>query len=151
MVLSVAKENSFLLAVVLSLIIWVQPASAEQDVPLVVVVSKNNPVIELTRREVIDIYMGRYTVFPNGKTASPIDYPSNSKIKNQFYLSLVKLSAQKVNAYWSRLLFAGRARPPREITAVEELTFLLTHNTDSIAYIPLKDVTEEMRIVYRVN
>ncbi|MGK0208629.1 MAG: hypothetical protein ACI8ZA_002646, partial [Gammaproteobacteria bacterium] len=38
----------------------------------VVVVNKSNAVNALSKREIIDIYMGRYLTFPDGETSKPL-------------------------------------------------------------------------------
>lgn len=77
-----------------------------------VVVNKNNAINTLSKREIIDIYMGRYLTFPDGEASKPLDLPAQSALKNDFYIQLVNKDEQKINAYWARLLFSGRAKPP---------------------------------------
>lgn len=118
---------------------------------LVVVVSKNNSINELSKREVIDIYMGRYMTFPNGKSAKPIDLVEQSQLKNDFYLNLVDQSAQKINAYWARVLFSGRAKPPESVESIEAVFNYLKESESAIAYIPQSKVTDSVKVVYRLN
>jgi hypothetical protein len=115
---------------------------------MVLVVHQQNSVSELAKKDVIDIYMGRYKTFPNGEPAEPIDFPLNSIERATFYLQLVGKSEQKINAYWSRLLFSGRASPPQKTSSKLEVIQKL--NRDSIAYMHVRDVTKEMKIVYHL-
>ncbi|WP_240615599.1 hypothetical protein [Alteromonas facilis] len=116
---------------------------------LVVVVNKNSAVEELTKKEVIDIYMGRYVSFPNGEPAKPIDFPANSEIKQRFYQMLVNQDERKIKSYWSRLLFSGRAKPPIETDSSDEVVTLLSTEYSGLAYVERELVTPEMRIVYQ--
>ncbi|OUR68729.1 hypothetical protein A9Q73_03520, partial [Bermanella sp. 47_1433_sub80_T6] len=50
--------------------------ATEQD--LVVVVNINNPTSQMTKSQVIDLFMGRYIAFPNGEKATPIDLIDNN-------------------------------------------------------------------------
>nr|WP_241664486.1 hypothetical protein [Ningiella ruwaisensis] len=118
---------------------------------LVVVVSTNNSTSSLSKKDVIDIYMGRFNTFPNGDKAEPIDLSEGSAEKRVFYEQLVGKSERKVKAYWSRLLFSGRASPPLQANSPNEVKALLNESANAIAYIPQSDVTPEMKIVYQLN
>ncbi|MDN4502593.1 hypothetical protein QX776_09270 [Alteromonadaceae bacterium BrNp21-10] len=115
---------------------------------LVVVVGKQNPIDTLSKKQVIDIFMGRFTSFPNGEPVYPVDYSSEAGIKAEFYLKLVNQSERKINAYWSRLLFSGRAKPPLQAESETVLLQQFADNANTIGYLPLADVTEEMKIVF---
>ncbi|MBE3673986.1 MULTISPECIES: hypothetical protein [Pseudoalteromonas] len=114
----------------------------------VVVVNKSNAINALSKREIIDIYMGRYLTFPDGETSKPLDLPAQSTLKNDFYLQLVNKNEQKINAYWARLLFSGRAKPPTPSTSVEDAINKIAASQFAIGYIPLSQVTDEVKVVY---
>jgi hypothetical protein len=78
---------------------------------LVLVVNKNNPISILSRSQVIDLYMGKYVAFPDGTKAVPVDIEDDVEIRTKFYDSLVGMPLARVNAYWSKVKFSGRARP----------------------------------------
>lgn len=118
---------------------------------LVVVVNKDNATDKLSKNEVIDIFMGRYLTFPNGDNVQPLDLPSRSEYRNTFYLKLVKQTESKINAYWARLLFSGRAKPPETAKSVADALTQLRESNHTIAYIPESQVTESVKVVYRLN
>lgn len=117
----------------------------------VVVVNKDNKIKTLSKREVIDIYMGRYLTFPDGANAQPLDLPAQSSLKNDFYLKLVNQDERKINAYWARLLFSGRAKPPEAASSVHDALQTLQKSEFSIAYIPETELTDAVKVVYRLN
>ncbi|MBF7074408.1 hypothetical protein ISG33_13460 [Glaciecola sp. MH2013] len=118
---------------------------------LVVVVHGTSSTEALSKKELIDIYMGRFKNFPNGSTATPIDYFKGSNQRKAFYQLLVGKSERKIDAYWSRLLFSGRATRPNKATSVAEIQQELQQNPSAIAYINAANVTEEMKIVYQFD
>lgn len=121
------------------------------SVDFVVVVNKQNNIDSLSKREVIDIYMGRYITFPDGEVAQPVDLPAESPLKSDFYLQLVNKDEQKINAYWARLLFSGRAKPPISASSVEDALSKLNMSQNSIGYIPEDQLTDTVKVVYRFN
>jgi ABC-type phosphate transport system substrate-binding protein len=130
----------------LMLVSWQSVATA-----FVVVVNKNNPIESLSKREVIDIYMGRFLTFPGGEHLQPLDLPSQSSLKNDFYVSLVNQDERKIKAYWARLLFSGRAKPPETVDSIAAILAKVEEINQAIAYIPAAAVTDNVKVVYRLD
>jgi hypothetical protein len=120
----------------------------EKNLSLVVVVKAASPIERLSKKEVIDIYMGRFQTFPNGTPVAPIDFPAGSDEKKSFYKQLVGKDERKIKAYWSRLLFSGRATPPIQADSKQQVLEGL--NDQALAYLPANEVTQEMKIVYQL-
>jgi len=135
------------LATLLSLLFLSLPAGAD----LVVVVSADNPSPVLTKEEVVRIFLGRYRQFPTGQGAEPYDQGPDSPERNLFYERLVGKTAAQINAYWARLIFTGRTRPPQSFTAVDPLVESLGQNPNAIGYIDRSRVNRRLRIVYEVG
>ncbi|WP_414830178.1 hypothetical protein [Alteromonas sp. H39] len=124
---------------------------AAQDESLVVVVNQASGVETLTKKEVVDIFMGRYNRFPNGQIAYPVDLPSGSSGKSYFYKQLVNQSERKIQSYWSRLLFSGRAKPPEASKSLPDVVNYVVSNEEAIAYLPRTLITPEMKIVFQFS
>ena len=116
---------------------------------LVVVVGKNNSINSLSKTQIIDIYMGRYSTFPNGIAAKPLDRIAGSPEKQQFYQALVNKNEAKINAYWARLLFSGRASPPSNFATDTEMLEELRSSAQAIGYVLESEVDDSMKVVYR--
>lgn len=121
------------------------------QIDLVVIVNANNPINALTREQVVDIYMGRRTHFPNGQAALPIDLSPDSPLRVAFYQILVGRTVAQVNAYWARLLFTGRATPPRVLPTPEAVRDVVRANPNAIAYLNRQMVDDQVKIVYHLR
>ena len=84
---------------------------------LVVIVNPAIGVQRLSRREVLDIFLGRYRTFPSGASALPIDLDINSSERKQFYVLLAHKDSSDMGSYWARLTFSGKISPPFAVTA----------------------------------
>jgi ABC-type phosphate transport system substrate-binding protein len=115
---------------------------------LAVVVNKANPVDELSRSELIDLFMGKYVAFPNNVKAIPVELNGDHKIKVDFYKQLVDMPLSQVNAYWSRLLFTGRKRSAIFQSNETELIAFIIANEQAIGYLPQSLITDELKVVY---
>ncbi|KKM93363.1 hypothetical protein LCGC14_1209190 [marine sediment metagenome] len=118
---------------------------------VVVVANKNNEVKALTKKQVIDIYMGRTSFFPDGQAALPIDQKASSVVRKLFYNQLVNKTVSEINAYWARLIFSGRATPPRTLESVTTIIDFIKKNKSAIAYIQLEDVTDDVQVINYVD
>ncbi|GLR72123.1 hypothetical protein [Agaribacter marinus] len=110
--------------------------------------NQDNDIRGLSKKEVIDIYMGRFQSFPNGQPAKPVDFPAETEVKSDFYTLLVNQSESRIQSYWSRLYFSGRAQPPHQSKSVDEVILRVTKDVSTLAYIPAEHVTNDMRVVF---
>jgi ABC-type phosphate transport system substrate-binding protein len=143
---------SFALLLALTVILGhVSVAATPNDpIELVVVINAKSTISRLSKKDVVDIYMGRFNTFPDGSKAAPIDSPDGSDEKKLFYQRLVGKDERKIKAYWSRLLFSGRAQPPIKAQSAAAVHELVRQTQGAIAYIPTSDLTPEMKIVYQL-
>ncbi|MCW8109514.1 hypothetical protein OPS25_13470 [Alteromonas ponticola] len=118
---------------------------------LVVVVHKDNPTEHLTRSQLIDLYMGKYVAFPDGSKAQPLDIDNDETTKEQFYQALVGMPLNRVNAYWSRVKFSGRARPPVVQQDQQAVLAYIESTGSAIAYIHKNNLTDKVKVVYRFD
>lgn len=118
---------------------------------VVVVVNPDSPIARLTRTEVVDLYMGRRTDLPNGRIALPIDLPPDSPLRAAYYRALVDKTVSQVNAYWARLLFTGRATPPRVVPDTESVLQTISDNRDAIGYLDQGAIDSRVKVVLELD
>ncbi len=130
------------------LLTLLQPLAAAADV-IAVVVNQATDVDALSRTDVINIFMGRFRQFPSGATALPIDMPA-SPVRAQFYRALVNKEPAEINAYWARLVFAGRTSAPIQTNTADDVLKALHANPGGIAYLERSRVTTREKIVFEL-
>jgi ABC-type phosphate transport system substrate-binding protein len=118
---------------------------------VVVVVNINNSTDQLTKSQVIDLFMGKYLAFPNGIKASTVDIDGEDKLKKRFYQQLVGMSLARVNSFWSRIKFTGRAKPPLKQPNEEAIVRFITLKKDAISYISRSKLNENLKVVFEFN
>jgi ABC-type phosphate transport system substrate-binding protein len=102
---------------------------------VVVISSTRNTIEHVSQDDVSYIFMGRYRKLPDGSTARPLDLEADSPVRKAFYRQLVDKSPEEINAYWARLVFAGRTTPPAETKGQEELLEKVANDPKAIGYI----------------
>ena len=131
------------------LLLSLMPSMVSAD-DLVVVANKNNPLNELSKQQIIDIFMGRTTFYASGQRIILLDQKLNSSTRKQFYLNLVNKTLNEINSYRARFLFSGRATLPREVSDKELINYLET-DTDAIGYVEADKVNDKLKILGYVD
>ena len=121
--------------------------STQVDADVVAVVGADSPISSLTRVEVMDIFLGRRTRFPDGSAAFPIDQSEGSAARDEFYTTYAAMSAAQIKAFWSKIIFTGRGQPPKAVANGEEAKKLVAANLNAITYIDRTKVDSSVRIV----
>jgi hypothetical protein len=122
------------------------PALARAE--LVVVAHPDSGIKEMTRDELINIYLGRFRRLANGLVAEPIDAPGESPLRSLFYQQLVGKSLSEINAYWARLVFSGKTRPPLSSPSTDEAVKYVSQKPAALTYLPREQVDGRVRIVF---
>lgn len=121
--------------------------SEESDTVVVVIVSAKNPLTEISRLHLADLYMGRTTRFPNGAPAVPVDLQSGSAARAAFCESYLGRSEAQLKAHWSKIIFTGRGRPPAEASNGEAIRTLVAGDPRAIGYLDRRLVDSSVRVV----
>ena len=136
-----------LLTFITILLTWSGIARAD----LAIIINSQNPIESMNKREVTDLFMGRYVAFPDGTAALPLDHPVDSQARSFFYEYFTGKSVSQINAYWAKLIFSGRATPPRVAPTSESIVKMVAENKNAIAYLDASLVTSEVKVVFLVK
>ena len=96
----------------LSAMAGVSAHGAPVIVTLAIVSARQGGISELDRESAEQLYLGRRATLPSGRAVTLVDLPAGPA-RDQFYLQLTRKNPSQIRAYWSRLVFTGRAQPQR--------------------------------------
>jgi ABC-type phosphate transport system substrate-binding protein len=128
-----------------ALILGLCVSVARADV--VAVVSSRSPITALTKNQIVDIFLGKRTLFPDGTSAIPIDQIEGSATRDAFYVRFAGMSPAQVKSFWSRIIFTGRGQPPRSVATGADTKNLLASNPNAIGYVEERLVDSSLRVV----
>jgi ABC-type phosphate transport system substrate-binding protein len=114
---------------------------------VVAVVSARSPVVALSKNQVVDIFLGKASRFPDGSQAVPIDQVEGSDAREEFYLKFDNMSPAQIKAHWSKIIFTGRGQPPKEVANGVEVKKLLLEDPRAIGYIERKLVDGSVKVL----
>jgi ABC-type phosphate transport system substrate-binding protein len=114
---------------------------------VVAVVSAKNPVAALSKEQVVDIFLGKASRFPDGSPTVPIDLAEGSAAREEFYAKFAGKSSAQLKAHWSKIIFTGRGQPPREALNSAEMKKLIVENPYVIGYLDQSLVDTSVKVI----
>ncbi len=132
-------------AALLLLVLWAgaMPAHAA----LAIIVHPGNNLPGITADEAADIYLAKVGIFANGRRAIPVDQAANSPSRSKFYSAVIRKDDSTLRVYWSKLLFTGKANPPRELADDAAVKSWVASNPDAIGYVDGKFVDSSVKVL----
>lgn len=139
-------QRNCLIAGTLALAIVSMPAGANT----VVIVSANSPVKTLSKQDAAALYLGRTTTLPGGASARLFDQSDSSPVREKFYQAATGKSASQVKSVWSRLVFSGRAIPPKELANDAAVVKAVAGNPSAVGYVDSSSLNSSVRAVLQL-
>lgn len=112
------------------------PAFAE----VVVVVNPAN-ADAVSKDAIANVFLGKSTAF------TPIDQADGSAIRGEFYKKVADKDAAQAKAVWSKLVFTGKATPPKEVGSSADVKKAVAANPKGIGYIEKSAVDASVKVV----
>jgi ABC-type phosphate transport system substrate-binding protein len=125
--------------------------SAAASAQVAVVVNTKSPLATMTADQVSGIFLGKSNTLPSGATAVPTDLPDSAATRELFYTKVTGKSTAQVKAAWSRLVFSGKATPPKELASSAEVKKFVASNPDAIGYIEKSAVDSSVKVVFSAD
>ncbi|MRV73369.1 hypothetical protein GJ700_16785 [Duganella sp. FT92W] len=113
------------------------PASAE----LVIIVNPQNPATRMFPSQAAQFFLGGSVQF------APVEQPENSAIRAEFYKKVLEKSPAQVEAIWSKLLFTGKIKAPKECKSSAEVKKTVSENVNAIGYIEKAAVDDTVKVI----
>ena len=113
------------------------PASAE----IVVIVNKDNPASRMFSEQASQFFLGKSAMF------TPVDQSEGSKIRADFYQKVADKDPAQVKAIWSKLVFTGKATPPKEFKSNAEVKKAVADDPKAIGYIDKSAADDSVKVI----
>jgi len=118
---------------------------------VVVIVNPKSAMASMTPDQVASIFLGKSNTLPSGATATALDQTESAAVREVFYSKVTGKQAAQVKAAWSRLVFSGKATPPKELSSSAEVKKAVAANVDAIGYIEKSAVDASVKVVLTVD
>ena len=107
----------------------------------VVIVNKANPATRMFSEQASQFFLGKSNMF------TPLDQPESSAIRADFYHKVADKDPAQVKAIWSKLVFTGKATPPKEYASSAEVKKAVAADPKAIGYIDKSAVDDTVKVI----
>jgi ABC-type phosphate transport system substrate-binding protein len=118
-------------------------AAAAHAADIVVIVSAKSTTSTMTADDIANIYLGKSTA------KKPVD--NATPVRSQFYSAVAGKDEAQVKAIWSKLVFTGKATPPKELPSSADVVKAVAADPNAIGYVEKAAVDASVKTVYEVK
>lgn len=109
---------------------------------VVVVVNPQHAAATMSADQVADVFLGKSAAL------APVDLPESSTVRGEFYQKVTGKDAAQVKAIWTRLIFTGKATPPKEVGSSADVKKAVAGDPKAIGYIEKSAVDSSVKVVF---
>jgi ABC-type phosphate transport system substrate-binding protein len=112
---------------------------------IVVIVNAKHPAAAMTAEQIANVYLGKDPSF------APVDLPESAALRNEFYRKVAGKDSAQVKTMWARLIFTGKAQPPKQVGSAADAVKQVAGNDKAIAYVDRSVVDASVKAVLTIN
>lgn len=105
----------------------------------VIVVSDDVDITQLSKNDLENIFLGRKTLWSNGKRIKIGLSSENSKELNQFLIENIGQNKRRFKKHWLKKVFAGYGRAPKIFDNNDKALKFVKEQENSIAYMTVQN------------
>jgi len=125
-------------SIVLAAAVLAMPAMAE----VVVVVNAKSAESSMTKDQVAQFFLGK------SRSMTPVDQADSTPVRDEFYKKVTDKDASQVKSLWSKLVFTGKAKLPKEVGDSAAVKKAVAADPNVIGYIEKSAVDSSVKVVY---
>ena len=98
-----------------------------------------------SQKDIKKIFLGKKT------SMSPIDQSEGSTIRDSFYKSIAKKNTSQMKAYWSKMIFSGKAIPPETSDNDTAVKAWVAKTPKGVGYIDSGSVDDSVKVLLTIQ
>ena len=118
---------------------------------IAVVVSAKSPATSINKEQAAALFLGKSTQLPGAGVPILVDQGETSEVRKNFYSKVADKTPSQVKAIWARLVFSGKAAPPKEAPSSAEVKKLITASPDAVGYIEKSAVDSSVKVILEID
>jgi hypothetical protein len=109
------------------------------------VVIGNLSAAPMTKDQVSDTFLGK------NPASVPVDQVESAPIRAEFYKKATGRDAAQIKALWSRLVFSGKAQPPKELADSAAVKKAVAADPKAVGYIEKAAVDGSVKVLATIE
>ncbi|CAK0773000.1 Phosphate ABC transporter substrate-binding protein [Gammaproteobacteria bacterium] len=114
---------------------------------VVVIIGAKATTSTLDKQVLSDIFLGKSATLPNGEAVVPVEQKEDSPLREEFHTKVTNKSSNQLRAYWSKQIFSGKGKPPKEVADSAAVKQLVVTNPNTIGYIDKAAVDDSVKVL----
>jgi len=116
-----------------------------------VVVGAKSGATALNTEQAAGLFLGKSNELPGVGIGLLLDQPESNPTRELFYTKVTGKSAAQIKAAWSRLVFSGKATPPKELASSDAVKKTVTSNPNALGYIEKSAVDSTVKVLLTLD
>ncbi len=122
--------------------------SCVSSAEIAVIVNPSNSE-NLTQADIKRIFLGKMKSYSNGSKIVPFNQNKSSNIKPLFDSTVLGKSPGQMKAYWSKILFSGKGKPPKAVPDDQAVLNAVISESAAIGYVDSANITDKVKVIAR--
>lgn len=97
--------------------------------------------------QLADVFMGKTDAAGGASGLTPVDQAEGAAVREQFYKLAAGRDAAQLKAYWARLTFTGKAKPPQALGSDAEVRKHVATHPGAIGYVSAGAVDGSVKVM----
>ena len=97
--------------------------------------------------DITRLFLGKMKSFSNGETALAVNLTLGSATRDEFESKVLNKSSSQIKAYWSKLVFSGKGKPPPELVSDADVLTMVASDTNVVAYVDAASVDGSVKVI----
>lgn len=131
--------------------IFLLSISAVSFAEIAIIVHPDNKMDKIEVKQAAQIFLKKVKKFPVGGKANPVVQKDGSSVFENFNKIVLKKSASTLKAYWSKVIFTGKAVPPKTADTDEDVIKIVSSDKEAIGYIDSSKVNASVKVILTVK
>jgi ABC-type phosphate transport system substrate-binding protein len=117
-------------------VLGLNPVAVTQEAPQVsIIVNAANPMSEMTRAQISQLFLKKATHWGDGVQAMPVDLADTFPVRERFTQWIHKRTVRAVKLYWQQKIFSGREIPLPERESDAAVIGYVEEHAGAIGYV----------------
>lgn len=138
------KFNMTLIAACAALLVSTAPLAE-----IAIIANPASGAGELDAKTAKKLFLGKTRSVPGMSGVTLVGQTDDSPTKAEFTQKITKKQPAKYKAYWSKMIFSGKAVPPKELANDAEVKAYVASHADAIGYVDASIVDDTVKVLLR--
>jgi len=116
---------------------------------IVIIANPASSAGELDAKTAKRLFLGKTKSVPDMNSVTLVGQTEASPTKAEFTQKVIKKTLTQYKSYWARMIFSGKAVPPKELAGDAEVKAYVASHADAVGYIDASSVDDSVKVLLR--